>query len=107
MTKAGLGLSRNSLGQFLNLPAVWSTLKVLISPRLMVPQMSVSSLSQLSVQEIQNRGIKYIVFDKDNTLCLPFEKQIHSSVLGKIREIQAVFPARFVRVGIVYFVLCG
>ena len=114
MKKSGMALSRNAFGQFLNLPAVWSTLKLLTKPSLAVPQITATSLSQLSVQEIQNRGIKYIVFDKDNTLCLPFDKLVHPSVQEKLQEIQAVYPSRCVNVCtlyriqfIVYYVLCA
>ncbi len=87
-------LSKNSPKQFLNIPAILASLKAFISPSLLIPHISITHLSQLNLTELQKRGVRYIVFDKDNTLCLPFEKDIHPSLHEKIAEVKAKFPGR-------------
>ena len=36
-------------------------------------------------------GIKYLVFDKDNTLTLPYERSMHPAVEGSIKECLELF----------------
>ena len=54
--------------------------------RNMVPHVHIASVAQLHYQNLHSFGIKYLVFDKDNTLTLPykphyFTPQIQAAIL--------------------------
>ena len=48
---------------------------------LLVPHLRVKSIAHLDFHKLRNQaGIKYVVFDKDNTLTLPYERSVHPSI---------------------------
>lgn len=54
--------------QSINLPGIMSIKTVLQKPSLLLPTIQLQSLSELNLTQLQSRGVKYIVLDKDNTL---------------------------------------
>lgn len=54
--------------QSINLPGIMSIKTVLQKPSILLPTIQLQSLSELNLIQLQSRGVKYIVFDKDNTL---------------------------------------
>lgn len=45
-------------------------------------------------RELRNRGFRGIVFDKDNTLTLPYARAIHAPLLSAIDEARRTFGDR-------------
>ena len=56
------------LKQSFNLPGIMSIKTVLQNPSLLLPTIQLQSLSELNLIQLQSKDVKYIVFDKDNTL---------------------------------------
>lgn len=56
------------LKQSINVPGIMSIKTVLQKPTLLLPTIQLKSLNELNLTQLQSRGVKYIVFDKDNTL---------------------------------------
>ena len=91
---AGGSLSRFSLRRAINLPALKKLGSLLRNPSLVMPQISVKSLSELNFIELKARGVKYLVFDKDNTLTRAFEDELHESVKEAVDEAHTEFPGK-------------
>lgn len=87
-------LSRFSLRQAINLPALKKLGSLLRNPSLVVPQISIKSLSELDFVKLKARGVKYLVFDKDNTLTRAFEDDLHDSVKEAVDKAHTEFPGK-------------
>jgi len=59
---------RSFFKQSINLPGILSVRTVLQRPSLLLPTIHLQSLNELNLTQLQSMGVKYIVFDKDNTL---------------------------------------
>jgi predicted membrane-bound spermidine synthase len=60
-----------TLKQFLNVPGLKAVALVAASPELIPPHYHLKHVRQINYQLLKDRGIKCLVFDKDNTLrCL-------------------------------------
>ena len=65
---------RGRVGQYLNLGGVWH---LLVNPRLSVPSFRCSNVAQIDYEGLKKRfDLEYAVFDKDNTLTLPYEHTV-------------------------------
>ena len=60
------------LRQSLNLSALLAMRRVLTRPSLLLPTLSCSSVSDIDFAALRSRGIRAVVFDKDNTLCFAY-----------------------------------
>ena len=76
--------------QFFNNKSLFSILKVLSNPYLMLPTISVRSLNDLNLNTLKKRGVRGIIFDKDNTLTITYQNTLHSSVTKVINECKQV-----------------
>jgi phosphatidylglycerophosphatase GEP4 len=85
-------VTRQSLGQLVNVPALLYLGKVLRSPSLLVPHLSAARLEGIDVDSLKRRGVKYVVFDKDNTISRPYEIEVYDKFKGKVEEFQRGFP---------------
>lgn len=63
-----MSLSKYSLKQAINIPGLTKAMQAIFKPSLLIPQISVNSINDLNFQDMKNKGINCIVFDKDNTL---------------------------------------
>ncbi|CAI2380091.1 unnamed protein product [Moneuplotes crassus] len=72
---------RFRLGQYFNFEGLKFTLSGLFHPSLYRPHYQISTISEINFYKLRKNGIKYIVFDKDNTLTLPYEKKFHPAIL--------------------------
>lgn len=61
-------ISKFSVGQAINVPAIRNLFRLLRSPNDMVPNLVVDHISHIDPISLMDTGIKYVVFDKDNTL---------------------------------------
>ncbi len=87
-------LSRFSLRQAINLPALKKLGSLLRNPSLVLPQISIKSLNELDFATLKARGVKYLVFDKDNTLTRAFEDKLHESVKDAMERAHDEFPGK-------------
>ncbi|KAL7576526.1 hypothetical protein ACA910_018024 [Epithemia clementina (nom. ined.)] len=86
--------------QSLNTKAILTLASVLRRPLLMVPHVSVASVSDLDFEALQQHaGICAVVFDKDNTLTLPYETtQIHPKAQAGLESARRVFGSQGVAI---------
>ena len=61
-------MSRYSIKQAINVPALRILSSVVRQPSLIVPHIEVDTLAALDFQHLKSNGVKCLVFDKDNTL---------------------------------------
>jgi phosphatidylglycerophosphatase GEP4 len=92
VTANGGKLNRFSLRQSFNFPAIRNLLTLFKQPSLILPHISLNNLSELDVERLKAKGIKYIVFDKDNTLTRAFEDELHPDILKTFNKISHHFP---------------
>jgi phosphatidylglycerophosphatase GEP4 len=86
-----MSFSRFSLKQAINVPALKMVTSIIRKPALAIPQQEITLLSDLNVRMLKGAGIKYIVFDKDNTLCHTYSDELHPSVVNKVNECKQEF----------------
>lgn len=80
------------LRQAVNLAALRQLVTVLQSPQLVVPQLRLSSVSDIDFAALRDRhGIRCVVFDKDNTLSLTYVDELHASAREAITQSRSVF----------------
>jgi phosphatidylglycerophosphatase GEP4 len=77
--------------QSINTKALLTLASVLRRPGLLVPQVSVSTISQVNYTALKEQGIAAIMFDKDNTLTAPYENTIHPLAAKGIDDALRVF----------------
>ncbi|KAI9197162.1 mitochondrial PGP phosphatase [Polychytrium aggregatum] len=64
--------------QSLNLAGIATAFRVLARPSLVVPNIVVDDLRSINFKDLKDeRGIRAIAFDKDNTLTAPYQNEIH------------------------------
>jgi phosphatidylglycerophosphatase GEP4 len=64
--------------QSLNTKAIVTLASVLRRPSLMIPHISVPTISGIDFRALQEyAGIKAIIFDKDHTLTAPYDNEVH------------------------------
>lgn len=54
----------------------WSTL--MTNRRAFIPHVRTHNVARIDFKKLHGQGIRYIVFDKDNTLTAPFERSYFS-----------------------------
>jgi len=83
-----------ALKQTINIPGLVGIRDVLLNKKLLIPTWSLNSVAELDINELMTLGIKYLVFDKDNTLSLPYGDDIHPLLENKMKEIHDNFDSR-------------
>ncbi|EQC36208.1 HAD superfamily (subfamily IIIA) phosphatase [Saprolegnia diclina VS20] len=64
---------------------------VLKSPKLLVPHLSVKDINDIPFAKLHALGFKGVVFDKDNTLTVPYKREIVPRVQDAVNDCQSVF----------------
>ena len=78
--------------QYINIPGVINSLKLLRNRNLIRPNLKLNSIDELNLHSLQNNyKIKSIVFDKDNTLTNPNCNVFSASTLTKLEDFKTVF----------------
>jgi phosphatidylglycerophosphatase GEP4 len=80
------------LKQAINVSAILGSMKLVLRPSLGVPSMSIRSLDELDFERLKNNGIKYLVFDKDNTLSIAYADVLHESAQSTVAKATKQFP---------------
>jgi phosphatidylglycerophosphatase GEP4 len=69
--------------QSINSRAILALATLIRNPDLLVPQITVSTISELNYTKLKEAGCAAVIFDKDNTLTAPYENQVHPrAVIG-------------------------
>lgn len=77
------------LKQSVNFPALLELKNIIFNRRMLIPTISLKSVADLDLDSLESLGIKYLVFDKDNTLSVPYGEKIHPSLDNKMNEIKS------------------
>lgn len=85
-----------SFKQSINIPALRGLVSLVKHPSLMVPHVHLTKLSDIDIHTLKKSGIKYVVFDKDNTLTYTYKDTLHPS----LHSIMEAFKTEFTSDGI-------
>lgn len=81
-----------ALGQRINVEGIISSTKVLVKDRhLVLPHLMVPDIRYIDWKELQRRGFKGVVFDKDNTLTAPYSLTLWGPLSSSIEHCKLVF----------------
>mmetsp|Transcript_13605 Transcript_13605/g.22204 ORF Transcript_13605/g.22204 Transcript_13605/m.22204 type:complete len:210 (-) Transcript_13605:1665-2294(-) len=74
--------------QSINVSGIRCTLHLLMRPHLLIPKRIVSTIGDVDWKKFreEHKGIKYVVFDKDNTLTKPYEDSLHDGIVTSLDE---------------------
>ena len=92
--RKGSSVSVRTMGQSVNVDALSQLLKALRRPSLLVPQLRARRVEDLDFQKMHAAGIRYVVFDKDNTLTAPYVNEPPLKAKAAIAEAKRVFGER-------------
>eukprot|EP00667_Euglena_gracilis_P022854 EG_transcript_25585 len=81
-------------GQSWNPAAAATALRVLRRPSLAVPHVAVPHIGHLDFAALRERGVRGIVFDKDNTLTAPYVDAVHPTVAEALDRCREAFKGR-------------
>ncbi|KAF9423942.1 hypothetical protein BGZ94_008125 [Podila epigama] len=84
------------MGQSFNLQGVLQAFRVLVSPRLMVPHLTVRDIREINFEQLQKAGIVAIAFDKDNCLTPPYGLELHPPFNDAWRQCKNVYKDKIV-----------
>ncbi|XP_021751259.1 phosphatidylglycerophosphatase GEP4, mitochondrial-like [Chenopodium quinoa] len=83
---------KGAIGQRFNLEGIISSSKVLTNdPHLLLPHLRISNIGYINWEELHRRGFKAVVFDKDNTITLPYSLNLWDPLKGSMESCKAVF----------------
>ena len=66
--------------QSVNIPATKKFFNLIFQPKLFIPQQYVKTINNVDIDSLKRMGIKYIVFDKDQTLTSTYSSDYHSKI---------------------------
>lgn len=75
----------------MNVQGLLYFLRTLGKPSMFKPHYSVKTINEIHFENLRKNGIKYIVFDKDNTLTVPYEFDIPQQLKNGLYECQNAF----------------
>jgi len=86
-------MTKHQLGQYFNIDGILFNLKYLFSLNSIKPDLYFKSIVKINLNELKNQhSIKYVVFDKDNTLTLPHQNIFgNEKIKDKIEDFKNVF----------------
>lgn len=87
-------LSRFSLNQAINVAAIRYIGVCIANPRVLLPKQHLPSVSRIDFQHLHDIGIRYIIFDKDNTLTLAYKDEYHPSIVHSIASVRNIFAGK-------------
>ena len=85
-------ITTTTMVQSINTQALWTLTSIARRPGLVVPQISVQTISDLDFGALQQKGgIRAIVLDKDNTITAPYSNEIHPKAKDGLDRALAVY----------------
>eukprot|EP00730_Choanoeca_flexa_P020325 TRINITY_DN9933_c0_g1_i1.p1 TRINITY_DN9933_c0_g1~~TRINITY_DN9933_c0_g1_i1.p1 ORF type:complete len:191 (+),score=25.33 TRINITY_DN9933_c0_g1_i1:27-599(+) len=64
--------------QWLNTAGMRAVYELIRQPSLLRPSYVVQDIRQLPLKQLRERGIRYLIFDKDNCITKPYELSVHA-----------------------------
>ena len=83
------------LRQSINVPALQQLGAALLNPGLLLPRFNYQSINEIDADALYAMGTRYIVFDKDNTLSIPFMDTMELSIADKVASLKDVKSSKF------------
>lgn len=81
-----------ALGQRINVEGIRSSVSVLLKQQhLALPPVSVRDVTYIDWTELHKRGFKGVVFDKDNTITVPYSFKLWGPLESSIQHCKSVF----------------
>lgn len=77
--------------QSFNKDAIFRSIQIWMNPNLLIPHRRIKNITQLSFDELKRKGIQAVVFDKDNTLTLPYVNEIYPPFQASVDSCFRVF----------------
>jgi len=85
------------MSQVINFPALFYFPWVrFVRKNLTIPHLRVRDISRINPEKLKQCGIKGIVFDKDNTLTIPYESSIHPRIQESFKHFCSVYKDQMV-----------
>ncbi|KAF9577121.1 hypothetical protein BGW38_007873, partial [Lunasporangiospora selenospora] len=84
------------MGQSFNPQGILQSFRVLISPRLMVPNLVVRDIRDINFEQLRRAGIVAIAFDKDNCLTRPYGLELYPPFTDAWKRCKDVYKDRVV-----------
>ena len=81
----------HKFGQYFNFQGLKFALWGMTHPVVYKPHYSVKDISEIDWSALKSNGIKYVVFDKDNTLTIPYESKFYPDIQSSIDECKSVY----------------
>jgi hypothetical protein len=79
-----------SWSQSFNSPAIISTFKAIIRPKLLVPHQIYDRVSDIDTTLLKAIGVRGLIFDKDNTITIPYGADIPPHIIDFLQKSQKV-----------------
>eukprot|EP01121_Diplochlamys_sp_Union-15-3_P011030 TRINITY_DN3165_c0_g1_i4.p1 TRINITY_DN3165_c0_g1~~TRINITY_DN3165_c0_g1_i4.p1 ORF type:complete len:208 (-),score=10.18 TRINITY_DN3165_c0_g1_i4:4-627(-) len=77
--------------QYFNFAAVKRLSTVFKNKSLVVPHFRVEDVRQIDFKRLNSAGFKGVIFDKDNTLTVPYHFDVHPILKNAVKEFQFIF----------------
>lgn len=84
--------------QFINLSAIQSLSLAVENPSILIPNHHYSSVLDIDLKNLKSNGVKYLVFDKDNTLCYCYSSTFAPGVDAFINEAKQIFGEKSIAI---------
>ncbi|KAL8512479.1 hypothetical protein ACS0TY_018814 [Phlomoides rotata] len=83
-----------ALGQRINLEGIACSLGILSKDKqLVIPHITVRDIRYIDWEELRNRGFEGVVFDKDNTITVPYSLSLWAPLRSTIEHCKSLFGA--------------
>ena len=84
------------MSQSFNFDSIGATINALVMDKsLIIPQLRVKSINDLSPQKMVDSGIKAVLVDKDNTVTKPYQLEIYQPFIERVNQFKDIFKDRF------------
>ena len=82
---------KSKFGQYINFEGLKFSLRGILNPSLYKPHYSINTIAEINFKNLKKNGIKFIIFDKDNTLTKPYSKGFHPGITPNIEKCKSVY----------------
>jgi len=65
--------------------------KAIFNPGIMMPHYKVKDITRIDFEKLRLNGIELLVFDKDNTLTIPYKNEIYKPLMDSFKRCWEVY----------------
>ena len=84
------------MSQSLNVKGAKTLVQCIVKPSLLIPHFEVDDINSIDPEKLKEQGFKGLIFDKDNTLCNPYESKLHPRISHTFWKYRNVFRDKMV-----------